>query len=236
MNKLLKIVLVGIAVLPRMALADLPGGTNTQAQQQAVYPYNQQYGTQQYPYGNQGYMPYGQGYGNGASYYNQSYYNQNQSLQYQQYLANAQANQTMQNVGTTSSDLLWLFTGSEGTLSQQMRSGFKSTGQTNFFGRFFSVMTNQLYRRLGPKVDRALGGLENRASYAAGGALNSLYNQGGAQGYCYDCALQNSTNPYYRSQQAINPALFGGNTTGTTTTPQSTISNQGGGAAGGISR
>lgn len=204
------VAMMGAATLSSLAFADLPTGTRTQTAPFVQQPYQQPY--------QQSYQPYMQGAGNGASYYNPSYYQQNQSLQYQQYLANAQRNQQLQNTTSTGGDLLWLFTGSQGTLSEQMKSGFKSSGQTSFFGRLFSVISSAAYRRVAPRINSILGGIDTRASMISQNAsgLYNMYNQQGATGTCYNCALQNSTNPYYRNQNAI-PTQIMSPTTGAPT-------------------
>lgn len=165
---------------------------------------------------------YMQGQGAGASYYNPNSYQQNQSLQYQQYFAQQQQQQQMQKATNTTADLLWLFTGSQGSLGEQAKTGFKSSGTTTFWNRFWSILGSAAYRRIAPSFDRLLGSADARISTIGQGGVNSMYNQQGATGYCYACTHP-STNPNATNPYAMNPAIF----TPTTATPSS-------GGAGGI--
>lgn len=155
---------------------------------------------------------YGQGNGYGAGYYDQQAMNQQMAME-QQRMRMTQSN--IGQVGQSSSDLLWLFTGSDASITKQMKSGFRGGGEGTFWSRIWSFTKMSAYKRfLAPAENRLTGilsGYENTA-LAAGQGVGAAPTSAAP---CYDCIQQQNTNPLARNQNAINPAIFNGPTRGT---------------------
>ncbi len=195
----------GLVLISQVAFADLPtkGNQMNRNPYGAQYQYNQANqgqtyagGQYQYPY------TYNQGQGAGANYYNPyQYQNQQQAARYN----------TVQNVGSSAGDLLWLFTGSDASIKDQVKGGFQSNSDTSFGGRLFGLFLGAVYKRFGIPLENKLGALENSFIGKISGTANANYqypyNQQGAN-YCYQCTQQNATNPYARNQQAIGQQVF----------------------------
>lgn len=183
--------------------------------------------------GNNGYgnVPYGQGQGNGASYYPNNYqpgYNQ-----YQQPPQNRQTGGSVQKINQTvqtGGDLLWLFTGSEGSVREQMKNGFHSSGDSTFGGRLLNLFLGMMYGKFLAPVSDRLGSVGDKfLQPGSGTSITKSGNpyQGQGANYCYQCAMQNQTNPYARNPQAVPPQIFNSG---------SSSAGSGGASAGGIRR
>lgn len=226
MNKRSFTIVLVTLVISSTAWADLPTSKNQQNRTNQMgtqygnqgQNYGGQYGGQQYPYN------YGQGQGAGAGYYNQNMYAQPSAA------AATRAN-SVQRVGESAGDLLWLFTGSDSSIKDQVKNGFHSNSDTSFGGRLFSFFLGAVYKRFGVPLENKLGALEGSFMSKVTGTSTANaqypYNQAGAN-YCYGCTQQNPTNPYMRNTQAVDPRLF--NQQGTTgAMPTNTPANSVGG-------
>ncbi|MEZ4847002.1 MAG: hypothetical protein R2877_08790 [Bdellovibrionota bacterium] len=209
MNKLYaKITVLMLALASYPARADLPRvGATPQGYSTQYNGYTNGYNQFGYPsqYGSGAYGYGGAGYGTSAA--------QQQQMMAQQQMQSAQKVQRAYNTYMTGKDLLWLFTGDEGTFGK----------------RLFYVFSGALDRRFVQPIERSIGNLEQnrQTGVMPVAATQSPYMNQGAQ-YCYDCLQQNQTNPYAQNPNALNPALFNnaGNTGSGVTS--------GGGQTGGI--
>lgn len=143
-------------------------------------------------------QPYGQGQGYGSNYDNQQYYPpvQNATIQTPQ----------------KSSDLLWLFTGSDSSLTDQVHNGFRSNSQTTFWNRIWSIAKGAAYRKFVTPIEYRLGAMENQVANIGTNVLQG--NSNSATQYCYEC-MHPSTNPYATNPNSMAP-IFGGSSTSAT--------------------
>jgi hypothetical protein len=192
-----KLLAIALLTMSFSAHAELPNINNTQVnnpynQYNQYNGYNNGYNQFNYPvnYGSGAYGGYGSsGYGMTAA--------QQQQMLSQQQMASGQKAQKAYNTYMTGKDLLWVFTGDEGSFGK----------------RLFFMFSGVLDRKFVQPVENTIGSLEqNRQLGVTPVATQTPYMNQGLQ-YCYDCTQQNSTNPYATNQNALNPALFGGNTT-----------------------
>lgn len=172
------------------AHAELPNVNNAYQQQgyNQYNGYNNGYNQFNYPvnYGSGAYGGYGSGYGTTAA--------QQQQMLAQQQMASGQRVQKVYNTYMTGKDLLWVFTGDEGSFGK----------------RLFFMFSGVLDRRFIQPVENTIGNLEqNRQMGVTPVAAQTPYINQGLQ-YCYECAQQRSTNPYATNPNAINQAIFNG--------------------------